>query len=205
MSLSVQFTTLLAMIGMGSLFGAMLDTYQRFLQRGRRKRWLVFLNDILFWLIQALLIFYVLFLVNYGEIRFYLILALICGFAAYQSLFKGLYLKGLEGLIRFVKLLAGVVWRTLHLLVYQPLKGIYLLTVAVALYLAKLLLALVKAVNLVIIWTLKTVFTPFAWLMHKVIPASWKDFFSAMKPSIQKAGKRSKKIWQQVSQYFQKK
>ena len=73
MTLTVQFYTLLAMIGMGSIFGATLDTYQRFLKRGHRNRWIVFINDILFWMIQGLIIFYVLFLVNHGELRFYLI------------------------------------------------------------------------------------------------------------------------------------
>ena len=73
-----------------------LDTYQRFLKRGHRNRWIVFINDILFWMIQGLIIFYVLFLVNHGELRFYLLLALICGFSAYQALMKRLYL-GLFG------------------------------------------------------------------------------------------------------------
>ncbi|MFL6554633.1 MAG: spore cortex biosynthesis protein YabQ, partial [Bacillus sp. (in: firmicutes)] len=38
MTLSTQFITLLSMIGMGSLFGAMFDTYQRFLKRPKRKQ-----------------------------------------------------------------------------------------------------------------------------------------------------------------------
>ncbi|MFD6438251.1 spore cortex biosynthesis protein YabQ, partial [Peribacillus sp. NPDC060186] len=38
MTLTIQFYTLLAMIGMGSCFGAALDTYNRFLKRSKRKR-----------------------------------------------------------------------------------------------------------------------------------------------------------------------
>ncbi len=93
MTLSTQFLTMLSMIGMGSLFGAMLDTYQRFLKRPKRKSLIVFINDLFFWIIQALLIFYTLFQVNNGELRFYIFLALLCGFAAYQSLFKRLIFK----------------------------------------------------------------------------------------------------------------
>src|SRR5574342_818018 len=100
MTLSTQFLTMLSMVGAGVLFGTSLDTYQRFLNRPKRKRWFVFINDILFWLTQGLSIFYTLFLVNQGEIRFYIFLALLCGFAAYQSLFKRLYLSLLELLIR---------------------------------------------------------------------------------------------------------
>src|SRR3954465_1158702 len=102
MTLSTQFVTLLSMIGMGSLFGAMFDTYQRFLKRPKRKQWIVFFNDLLFWMIQAVIIFYTLFQVNNGELRFYIFLALLCGFAAYQSLFKGMYLSLLEMMIKTI-------------------------------------------------------------------------------------------------------
>ena len=106
MTLTIQFYTLLAMIGMGSGFGAALDTYSRFLNRSERKRWIVFIHDFLFWIIQGLLIFYVLFLVNEGEFRLYLFLALLCGFSAYQALFKGFYQRLLEFLIILVIKLA---------------------------------------------------------------------------------------------------
>ena len=78
------------------------DTYNRFLKRSERKRWIVFIHDFLFWVIQGLLIFYVLFLVNEGEFRFYLFLALLCGFSAYQALLKSLYRSSLELFIKIV-------------------------------------------------------------------------------------------------------
>ena len=52
MTLSTQFMTMLSMIGMGTLFGAMFDTYQRFLNRPKRKQWIVFFNDLLFWIFK---------------------------------------------------------------------------------------------------------------------------------------------------------
>ena len=70
-----------------------------FLKRQERKRWLVFIHDILFWIVQALFVFYVLLLVNEAELRIYVFLALLCGFAAYQSLLKALYMKLLNFLI----------------------------------------------------------------------------------------------------------
>ena len=42
-----------------------------FLKRQERKRWLVFIHDILFWIVQALFVFYVLLLVNEAELRIY--------------------------------------------------------------------------------------------------------------------------------------
>src|SRR5438309_5601434 len=121
MTLSTQFMTMLAMIGMGIFFGAGLDTYNRFLKRSKRKNWIVFINDILFWILQGLFIFFVLFRVNQGELRIYIFIALLCGFAAYQSLFKVIYLRWLEVLISFVISLLRFFVKTVYLLVYKPI------------------------------------------------------------------------------------
>ncbi|PAC34593.1 spore cortex biosynthesis protein YabQ [Caldifermentibacillus hisashii] len=72
MSLTVQFYTMLAMVGMGSYFGVALDTYSRLFNRSKRNVIVRGINDILFWIVQALITFYILYLVNNGEIRFYI-------------------------------------------------------------------------------------------------------------------------------------
>ncbi|MBS4179722.1 spore cortex biosynthesis protein YabQ [Lederbergia citrea] len=161
MSLSTQFFTMLSMIAMGSFFGASLDTYQRFLKRGKRKRLIVFLNDILFWIIQGLIIFYILFLVNHGELRFYLILALLCGFSAYQALIKHLYLKFLELLINFTIKTALFIRKLLLNLIYRPIKGLILLLIGVLLFTARILFGLVKITGRVLLWILKIILFPF--------------------------------------------
>ena len=91
MSLTTQFYTMIAMIAMGGYFGAALDTYSRLFTTFKTKTLVIFINDILFWILQALLIFYSFISVNNGEIRFYIFIALFCGFAFYQSLLKNLY------------------------------------------------------------------------------------------------------------------
>ena len=126
MTLTTQFYTLLAMIGMGSFYGAALDTYNRFLKRSERKRWIVFIHDVLFWVIQGLLIFYVLFLVNEGEFRFYLFLALLCGFSAYQSLFKKLYQSSLELFIKIVINIFKFCVKSFQILIILPINWVLL-------------------------------------------------------------------------------
>ncbi|WP_062107760.1 spore cortex biosynthesis protein YabQ [Bacillus niameyensis] len=180
MTLSTQFYTMLAMIGMGSIFGASLDTYQRFLKRGRRKQFFVFLNDILFWVLQGFVIFYVLFLVNYGEIRFYLLLALLCGFAAYQALIKRIYLYMLERIIRFVKATISFIKRLFIILIYRPIKGIVLLLLSVLLFFGRVCLTLVKVTGTVLLWVLKVIGYPFLLIgkgLLYLIPESWKKLF----------------------------
>ena len=98
MSLTIQLYTMLSMIEW-VLDWSIFRYISTFLKRQERKRWLVFIHDILFWIVQALFVFYVLLLVNEAELRIYVFLALLCGFAAYQSLLKALYMKLLNFLI----------------------------------------------------------------------------------------------------------
>ncbi|MCA0170812.1 spore cortex biosynthesis protein YabQ [Bacillus sp. RAR_GA_16] len=99
MTLSVQFYTMVAMVAMGVWLGIAMDTYSRFLHPNRKKNVWLYANDVIFWLLQGLLIFYVLYLVNEGAIRFYVFLAILCGYSAYRALFQPLYRRLLERII----------------------------------------------------------------------------------------------------------
>ncbi|MFL8938701.1 spore cortex biosynthesis protein YabQ [Rossellomorea oryzaecorticis] len=172
MTLTTQFYTMLSMIGMGALFGASLDTYNRFLNRSQRKRWLVFLNDLLFWIYQALAIFYILFSVNYGELRFYIFIALLCGFAGYQALLKQAYLRLLEKLILFVISLYNFFVSMVKKLVYSPIKWIVVLLITLVLSLAKGLWKtaafLFKIVYSILKWMFKLVWSPIWWILKGI-------------------------------------
>jgi spore cortex biosynthesis protein YabQ len=164
MTLTTQFLTMLSMIGMGSLFGASLDTYSRFLQRRRRKNWIVFLNDILFWILQGLSIFYVLFIVNEGELRFYIFLALVCGFAAYQSLLKRGYLNVLEWLISLAISTYKISVNLFKTLIYQPVRFLLISTVSLLVVIGKGAISLLRTILKIVYWILKIVWKPFQLL-----------------------------------------
>ncbi|KRF58325.1 spore cortex biosynthesis protein YabQ [Peribacillus frigoritolerans] len=165
MTLTIQFYTLLAMIGMGSGFGAALDTYSRFLNRSERKRWIVFIHDFLFWIIQGLLIFYVLFLVNEGEFRLYLFLALLCGFSAYQALFKGFYQRFLEFLIILVIKLARFIANSVHMLIFLPIKWVIVSILAIIIGIGKFVLALLKWAGKILLFILNIFWRPLKWIL----------------------------------------
>ncbi|MGE7651006.1 spore cortex biosynthesis protein YabQ [Peribacillus frigoritolerans] len=165
MTLTIQFYTLLAMIGMGSGFGAALDTYSRFLNRSERKRWIVFIHDFLFWIIQGLLIFYVLFLVNEGEFRLYLFLALLCGFSAYQALFKGFYQRFLEFLIILVIKLARFIANSVHMLIFLPVKWVIVSILAIIIGIGKFVLALLKWAGKILLFMLNIFWRPLNWIL----------------------------------------
>lgn len=193
MTLSTQFLTMLAMIGMGSYFGASLDTYNRFLQRQKRKRWIVFCHDILFWLFQGLSIFYVLFLVNKGELRFYIFLALLCGFAAYQSLLKEGYLRLLEIVISMVISIYRFIVKMVRVVIVRPLYSFVMLLLSFLIMIGKGLLALAKVIWKVILFVIKVLLKPFEWVLM---------FFWNLLPK--KIKKMVEKIYNNFAGFFRK-
>ncbi|TCN17661.1 spore cortex biosynthesis protein YabQ [Mesobacillus foraminis] len=173
MTLSTQFLTMLAMIGMGSLFGASLDTYNRFLQRHKRKTWIIFINDILFWVYQGLSVFYVLFSVNQGELRFYIFIALLCGFAAYQSLIKRLYLKILDWVISLAVASYRLSVKIVFTLIYRPLRFLTMAIVSLLLLAGKGIWSLLKTILAILLWILRVAGKPFEMLLSyfwKLLP-----------------------------------
>lgn len=200
MTLTTQFMTMLAMIGMGSVFGAALDTYNRFLKRTKRKSWIIFINDILFWLLQGLAIFYILFLVNKGELRFYIFVALLCGFAAYQSLFKKMYLRVLEISIRMAISIYRFFVKTITLLIYKPIQGLIMALIAIAVMLGKGLYSLLKVILRVFWFILKVVFLPVKWILSLL----WKLLPKNIKKSVEKLYNKLAGYLQQIKNYVLK-
>ncbi|MCM3729301.1 spore cortex biosynthesis protein YabQ [Neobacillus cucumis] len=200
MTLSTQFLTMLSMIGMGSLFGAMFDTYQRFLNRPKQKAWIVFINDILFWVIQALIIFYTLFIVNSGELRFYIFIALLCGFAAYQALFKGIYLRLLELLIQSVIAIYNFIRKMIQLLIYKPIVGLIQLVIIIILALGRGLLTLVKFVYKVLLFILKTIMFP----LQKIVLLFWKLLPKSLKNTVEKLYNKTAGNLKRIMNYINK-
>ncbi len=169
MTLTTQFYTMLSMIGMGALFGVTLDTYLRFLNRSERKRWFVFLNDMLFWILQALSIFYILFVVNFGEIRFYIFIALLCGFSGYQALLKKPYLALLERIILFFIAVYNFIVKMIKKLIYSPIKWLVIVLVTLLLSIGKALLSIILFLLNVFLkifrGTIKLVTAPIWWIL----------------------------------------
>lgn len=179
MSLDTQFVTMISMISMGICFGAAFDTYNRFLVREKRKVWIVFINDVLFWCIQALLVFYVLYESNYGEWRFYNLLALLCGYSAYQALFKNLYKRLLELSIHLIHQTILFLTKLGVLLLVRPIKGLITLIITVIVFFLQVVLKFGNGILLLANLLLKTVisvvkvllypfYKPIVWIWRRI-------------------------------------
>jgi spore cortex biosynthesis protein YabQ len=157
MTLTVQFQTMLSMVFMGIWIGMAVDTYSRFIHEKRKWHWLHFLNDLLFWLVQALLVFYVLLHVNHAEIRFYIFIALICGYAAYRALFETIYKRVLEWCVSAAVSLFRFLYNLFNSLLVMPIKWLIMIITGILLYVLKIL-------QRIAIVLLKILFSPFKWI-----------------------------------------
>lgn len=172
MTLTTQFITILTMIGGGIFVGASLDTFERFFYKRRKKSWLEIVYQLVFWLFQATFLFYLLFLANYGELRAYIFVAVVCGFAAYRALFQNLYLKTLEMWIRIVVSVLKVLKKTLYYMIFVPAKSIILLIISLLIGVYKILL---KGIIILI----HVVFYPIRLFFHviwRLLPKNMKNY-----------------------------
>lgn len=200
MTLSTQFLTMLAMIAMGSFFGASLDTYKRFFKRSAIKRWIIFVNDILFWIFQGLLTFYVLYAVNMGELRFYIFIALFCGFAAYKGLFQDIYLKVLETMISVFISIYQFIVKLIQLLIVRPIQLLIMTAITLVLFFGRGLFSLIKMALSIVNWLLMCIWKPIQLLMLFL----WKLLPKNIKNSVEKLYNKLAGIFRKIKNYVYK-
>ena len=142
---------MLSMLAMGACLGASLDTYGKLTYQPRSFSWVVAIRDFLFWCVHALLIFYVLYQSNMGELRFYVFAALLCGYATYRALLQSVFNYLLDRLIALVVGIIRFIKKSLYYMFIKPIKWI--------LYLISSFCMIV----LTIVWKICLVLFSFVW------------------------------------------
>lgn len=205
MTLTTQFYTMLAMIGMGSFLGASLDTYRHFLNRQEMMKWVVFINDLIFWIVQGLLTFYILLLVNEGILRFYIFLAILCGFAAYQSLFRMFYLKTLYFFIKLITSIYHFLRKMVQLFIFKPITFIVSLTITMITGLLIFLWRMIKWTSQ-ITWKLcEVLLSPLFWILKRLwgmLPNSFRLFMKKIIVNIKGFFYKIKKLIGNLYRYW---
>ncbi|WP_026688684.1 spore cortex biosynthesis protein YabQ [Alteribacter aurantiacus] len=161
MTLEVQFETMLVMTVMGIWLGVAVDTYHRFLGSPRQFKWVHLVNDLFFWCAQGLFLFYVLLKVNEGEMRFYVLLALLLGYSTYRALLQNIYKSVLEWMIRFVIALYRFIVRLIVIFIITPIK--WLLQVVLA-----LCMIILSTIWRIVYFFLRVLIAPLRWTLAKV-------------------------------------
>ncbi|AOZ88607.1 spore cortex biosynthesis protein YabQ [Bacillus xiamenensis] len=212
MTLTVQFYTMLSMAAMGIWLGASLDTYKLFVNREKTAKWLLVIHDLIFWMVQGLLFFYVLLLTNEGEFRFYIFLAVALGFSMYQALMKQLYISILKFMMMCINQTVLVLKRLIMLIVFQPIRWIVTLVISAILFLFHSLLRLVHFTFRLVWKVLSIVCYPLIWLLNVTIihriPEKWRTslrlFFSKGAGILQGIKKLSRIIKTKWKQFWTK-
>ncbi len=191
MSLNLQFLTMLSMIGCGIYIGMAVDTFYRFHSRKKRAVFYQYANEILFWCLQGLITFYLLFLVNRGEIRFYIIVAILFGFLFYQRLLREWYKKALEKVIQWMVSTAKWLKKLFYHLIWVPLKAIFQ-------FLTYILTLFWTAVIAIILFIREIISRPFLFILKiigKMIPQNVKKYLLSFTRFYSKIKEKVKYGW----------
>lgn len=84
-------------IATGLVLGCLFDFFRAFRFKGIRDIW-VYIQDIIFWLVTAMIIIVSAFLINNGELRGYMLVGYLLGAGFYMLVFS----KMILGMLRFI-------------------------------------------------------------------------------------------------------
>ncbi|HEY4600543.1 MAG TPA: spore cortex biosynthesis protein YabQ [Cerasibacillus sp.] len=161
MTLHMQFTTMLTMIAGGIYLGMVRDTYLYFARHWVNQSWLNYVMEILFWLSQTLILYTLLFLVNFGELRLYIFLACLLGFATYQALIASFYKRVLAKIIRLVVTVFQFIGSLIEWSIIKPIMFLLSLCLAVIGMVLRIVTFLLRPF-------LKILFAPVKWLIKHI-------------------------------------
>ncbi|RSL29037.1 spore cortex biosynthesis protein YabQ [Salibacterium salarium] len=170
MSLTVQFQTLATMMMMGLVIGLNLDFYQRLTVQVIRKVWTRAIGDILFWVVQALLVFYVLLQANEGELRVYVFFALLAGFVVYRKVGRPPFLSVLERGFTLADWLRRLSIAILQVILIYPLKFVLKLTTSSVMIGLTLITNILSILMKLLLFPLKLIGYITAPLFKRIIP-----------------------------------
>lgn len=193
MTLEVQFLTMISMVFCGIYLGAMYDTFRRFSPYWKRRKVLTYFLEILFWLVQTAIIFYILYRVNDGEVRFYIFLAGLLGFSMYQALVKSIYLRMLEQIIRVIASIYRFLSRMVEALLIKPIIWMFTVIMTIVLW-------LIHTIWKILIMFLRILLLPLKCLgklIYHLLPKSFQNylhqlagFYSKMKNIVMRGVKK---------------
>jgi hypothetical protein len=149
--------------------------------------------------------------VNFGEIRFYLILALLCGFSMYQALLKKTYLIILEKTIILIKKIWRLIKKGVNLFIFIPIKWALLMTSSLLLLCFSLVTNVVKVTfNLAktflraVLFILGILFFPVLWILklfYSFVPKNLREKINVI---FTKVKKHQLEIKKGLSDFFAK-
>lgn len=186
---------MVSMIAGGFYLGVALDTFRRFHRHWKRNVFLVYFMEVSFWLTQVFILYFILFQVNLGELRVYVFVACLLGFAAYQALAATLYKRLLERIIIIASRIYRIIFNLVKNVIIAPIR-----------YLIKFLIAsvifLFNMIMVVLGFFLKCIYLPLKWLLkqvYRLLPKKFKLILHKLAGFYSKIQNICRKYWKLIS------
>lgn len=195
MSLTIQFSTIISMIGGGFYLGCALDTFRRIAIHWKNRLLIAYSLEICFWLLQTLVLFYLLFLVNQGTLRVYIFLSVFLGVTIYKSLFAKLYQWLLELMLQYIRRGFAFLIRLVYGAIIRPIKALLQLLLTILLFFLSVVFSVLQII-------MQIVGFPFRLLgkgLKRILPENAKKYLVSLRGFYSKIEniiiKRWKSIW----------
>jgi spore cortex biosynthesis protein YabQ len=157
-TLATQGLTLSLMFFSGAILGILLDLYRLLVRRFHWRGWPISLIDLFFWVSAACFVFALLLWSNWGEMRFYIMLAIIAGLFCYFRLWStavskvlAFFIQGIERMLQIlIRIISSLVYRPISALIRYIWRGIRALSIMIW-----------KLITTPIVWLLRSLLTPY--------------------------------------------
>lgn len=166
MTLNTQLLTMISMIVGGIYLGFATETFRRISVIWNSKKILTFIAEILYWVFQTCILFLVLFQVNDGELRAYIFLACLLGFSMYVVMFKTIYKRVLEWIIKVLVALTKGIIKILNTLIIRPIRWIIELLLRIVYYIGYLCYRILRFIFNILFYPFRLLFS----YIRKLIP-----------------------------------
>lgn len=97
----------------GIIIGIIFDTFRVIRQTFNHKDFVIYVQDILFWILAGFILMYSTFVFNDGEFRLFLLVGAVVGFVAYLFTLSKIFIKANVNILNFVKNLISKVLKIL--------------------------------------------------------------------------------------------
>ena len=109
----VQLQLFVVFIINGFVIGIIFDTFRVIRKTFKHKDFVIYIQDILFWILSAIVLLYSTFIFNDGEFRFFLLVGAIFGFIIYLFTLSKIFIKINVNMLKFIKKLSSKILKIL--------------------------------------------------------------------------------------------
>ena len=87
----------------GIIIGIIFDTFRIIRKTFKHKDFIIYVQDILFWILTGFILMYSTFIFNDGEFRFFLLIGVCIGFVTYLFTLSKIFIKTNVSILKFIK------------------------------------------------------------------------------------------------------